>query len=165
MSSQRGEPANDGGRATPSLRSFRSAIDGWMVALFVIPTGFALLMVIPKAGLNTRPGLIAAAVMLGGGVLLPAVLYAITGYQLTDTELVVRVGPFTTRIPYSQIQSIEPSRDVESAPAWSLHRLRVAYGTGQYVLISPTPREAFLESIEMRRRSVVSVRRSSQPEP
>lgn len=162
MSGHPGGQSNDRGRATGSpLRRFRSAIDGWVVALVLISTGFGLLMVILDAGLTTRRGLMAAAVVLGAGVLLPAVLYAVTGYQLTDTELVVRVGPFTTRVPYSQIRSIEPSRDSDSAPAWSLDRLRVGYGDGKYVLISPTPREAFLESIEMRRRSVVSVRQSS----
>lgn len=147
--------------ATASRRHFRSAVDGWVVALVLVPTGFGLLMVLLEAGLSSRRTLVAAALLLGGGVLLPAVLYAVTVYHLTDSELLVRVGPVTTRVPYASIRNIEPSRDMSSAPAWSLDRLRVEYGDGQHVLISPMQRDSFLELLETRRRSAASVRRSS----
>jgi hypothetical protein len=148
-------------RAATSGRSFRSALDGWVVALVLIPTGFSLLMVLLETGLTSRRALLAAALVLGGGVLLPAVLYVVTVYDFTDSELRIRVGPFTTRVPYATIKSIEPSSDLASAPAWSLDRLRVEYGDGKQVLISPTQRESFLELLETRRRAAASVRRSS----
>ncbi len=149
------------GRATATGRRFRSVLDGWVVALVLVPTGFALLMVLLEAGLTSRRALVAAALVLGGGVLLPAVLYAVTVYHLTDSELLVRVGPFTTRVPYASIRTIEPSRDMTSAPAFSLDRLRVEYGEGQYVLISPMQREAFLELLATHRRAVASLPRFS----
>ncbi|QJR35442.1 PH domain-containing protein [Gemmatimonas groenlandica] len=156
-----GERSSQLGRATASGRSFRSVLDGWVVALVLVPTGFALLMVLLEAGLTSRRALVAAALVLGGGVLLPAVLYAVTLYQFTDTALLVRVGPFTTRVPYATIRSIEPSRDMSSAPAFSLDRLRVEYGDGQHVLISPMQRESFVELLATHRRAVAALPRST----
>jgi hypothetical protein len=94
---------------------------------------------------------IAAAVFL----LLDAVvawMFATTHYTITaDDMLVVRSGFMRYQIPIGQIQSVHRTRNPASAPALSLDRLEITYGTYGFVLISPVEPEHFIE--ELRRRN------------
>lgn len=91
------------------------------------------------------------------------ILYG-TFYRLTDTELVVRSGPFRYRIPLAGIRSVAPTRSPLSGPACSLDRLQVD-AAGPPVLISPADKKAFLHDLAGRSRGlrlegVVLVRKS-----
>jgi hypothetical protein len=46
------------------------------------------------------------------------------------------------------IARIVPSNSLESAPALSLTRLRIDYGVGKSILVSPADQQAFLRAIE-----------------
>ena len=69
---------------------------------------------------------------------------------LTEHDLLVRSGPFRWRVPLGQIHSVTPTRNPLSSPALSLDRLRIEYGDGKWILISPRERERFLEALEAR---------------
>ena len=56
-------------------------------------------------------------------------------------------GPFRWRVPIADIQSVTPTRSLWSAPALSLDRLRINYGNGRCILVSPADKQGFMEAI------------------
>lgn len=130
---------------------FRSKIDTWLLCVFVLAAAVALL----AAGLVLRraPGM-ASLVPIGViaiGAVLPMWILGSTQYWIVDGALHVRSGPFSWQIPVSSITSIEPSSSLISGPALSVERLRVEYGTGKSVLVSPVDQQAFIRAIESAR--------------
>ena len=61
--------------------------------------------------------------------------------------LLVRCGPFRTRIALDQIRSVKPSRSLASSPALSLDRLAIAYGRFGTVLVSPKDQAGFIAAL------------------
>ena len=72
---------------------------------------------------------------------------------MSASELFVRCGPFSWTIPIREIESIESTSSALSSPALSLDRLRIRYGQ-RWVMISPEPRQAFLQQLEHRRKTL-----------
>jgi hypothetical protein len=70
---------------------------------------------------------------------------------LSAERLRVRCGPFQWLIPITDIASVVPTQSPTSSPAASLDRLRIDYGQGRSILISPEPRAEFLRQLEHRR--------------
>ncbi|AFV11405.1 hypothetical membrane protein DUF1200 [Thermacetogenium phaeum DSM 12270] len=75
-----------------------------------------------------------------------------TGYTITETELLVKCGPFRERIPFGRIQSVRRTRSPLSGAALSLNRLEIRHGHGftGLTLISPADAAAFLEELKKR---------------
>jgi hypothetical protein len=61
--------------------------------------------------------------------------------------LVVRSGPFKWCIPIADITSITPTSNPLSSPALSLDRLRIEYGRGHLLMISPRDKEQFVRDL------------------
>lgn len=125
---------------------FRSKIDLWLAIVLIgaviisLAAAFATLQ--RASGAALLPVIIIAI-----GVVLPIWTLASTIYMIENEALLIRSGPFRWRIPVSSITRVEPSNSVLSGPALSLTRLRVEYGTGQSILISPADRQGFLRAI------------------
>ena len=86
------------------------------------------------------------------GVGLPIWLLLSTRYTLEPRQLRVQSGPFKWHIKVADITSITPSSNALSSPALSLDRLRIDYGSGRSLMISPRNKEQFLRDIEAARR-------------
>jgi hypothetical protein len=71
-----------------------------------------------------------------------------TDYTLDAQHLTVRCGPFRWRIGLGDISAVSATRDPSSGPALSLDRLRVEYGRGRAILISPRDASRFLHDLE-----------------
>lgn len=134
---------------------FESKRDTWLVALIVASM---VVMAVAIIALRTAPmdplvrwGVIAA---LLATIALTGWLLASTYYLAYDDRLVIRSGPFRWRIALATIVSVTPTRAVWSSPALSLDRLRIDYGSGRWVLVSPRRREAFLAALRVTARSV-----------
>lgn len=93
------------------------------------------------------------ALLIGAG--LPLWILAATDYTLEAGELRARSGPFRWRVPLRDITAITPTRSLLSSPALSLDRLRIDYGRGRALMISPADRQGFLGALEQRRRELV----------
>lgn len=77
-------------------------------------------------------------------------MYRTTTYTIRDGVLVIRSGfLYRKEIPISTITRIRPSKNLISSPAFSLDRLEIRYGNGDYVLISPKQKqkENFIQDI------------------
>ena len=127
--------------------TFRSKVDSWLVAVLVISAAIALIAVL-TVGIVVAP--LASSAILLFGVGLPTWVLIATTYTLTPANLNVRSGPFTWRIPLNEIRSVAPTRNPLSSPALSLDRLRIEYGHGKSIMISPAARDEFMH--ELRRR-------------
>ena len=71
-------------------------------------------------------------------------------YTLAKDHLVVRTGIVRWRIAYTDVTDIAPSREIWAAPAMSLQRVKIRYGSGRSMLISPRERERFIAELGRR---------------
>jgi membrane protein YdbS with pleckstrin-like domain len=120
--------------AVVTLGAIVAAAAAWQVAVAPIPGKWAIVLPI-----------------LLIGVALPAWIFLATRYTLTQTDLLVRSGPFRWLVPLRAIDRVVPTRCPLSSPALSLDRLRIDYGGGRSIMISPRARETFLQDLDRRR--------------
>jgi hypothetical protein len=125
---------------------FPSKVDTWLAAilglLLLTAIGVPLLLLAtgdPQAWV----GLIGSAVIVAifGGLVFP--LY----YELEDETLLIRFGMVRSRIRYTEIRRVVPSRSMLSSPALSLDRLHVDAGSSLGPLISPHDKSGFLDAL------------------
>ena len=73
-----------------------------------------------------------------------------TYYELTNTTLHVRCGPFWRAIPLSEIRAATPTRNPLASMALSLDRIAIKTRQGRGVLISPRDKSGFLAALAQR---------------
>ncbi len=127
---------------------FRSKVDTWLVLVLVAAA--AATLVAAGAGLRQVSGAtsLVLLVVVALSLVLPAWILTSTNYVIESSILHIRSGPFAWRIPVSSITSITPTTSPVSSPALSLKRLRVEYGAGKRILVSPADPQAFVRAIE-----------------
>ncbi len=85
-------------------------------------------------------------------------MYLTTRYTINQGHLHIVSGfLYKKEIPLYSIISITPSRNPISSPTFSLDRLEIRYGTGDYVLISPKQKEDFLREIQLNNRNITII--------
>jgi hypothetical protein len=133
---------------TRMTRVYRSRVDWWLGAVLAIGGGIALVSGVTAlvAGAPAVPALL--GIVVGGG--LPCWLLLGTTYELDDTMLRVRCGPLRWRIPLAEITGTAPTSNPLSSPALSLRRLRIEYGAGRWLMISPRDEDDFLRELGVR---------------
>jgi len=130
-------------------RVFKSKVDRWLIPALMMPP-LATLAMAAKAiatgkgidiGLSLGTALFVGA--LYGGLVFPL------RYVLGNGRLEIRNGLCRQKIAFTEIQAVRPTRNPLSSPALSLDRLEVRWGPGlfQFVMISPTPREEFVQQL------------------
>lgn len=68
-----------------------------------------------------------------------------TGYEVTEDKLIIRSGPFKSKIDIQRIRSIRPTKNPLSSFALSVDRLEISYDPQyQMALISPKDKQAFI---------------------
>ena len=128
---------------------YKSAVDWWYY-LFLAFTAIVLaVLLIPLLQAQSIIGIIILLVFAGLNIGLPIWLLFSTQYVVTEADLKVISGPFKWDIPLSDIHSISPSKSALSAPALSLKRLKIEYGEGKSVLVSPKSHERFIEALNL----------------
>ena len=124
--------------------TFRSKIDWWLAIPLVIVFAGALLAVF-------------VSIMLGSWLMLliPVASTAFvcwialrTFYRVDNRILLVQSGPFRWRIAIKEIHQITATSNPLSSPALSLDRLRIEYGKGSSIMVSPQDKEGFLAAIK-----------------
>ena len=131
---------------------FESKRDAWLVVMLwagALVTAYAAF-----AQLESEASLIVRAAMLVGLVAAAGfmlwVLYG-TNYTLAGDTLLIRCGPFRSRVPLAAIDSVKPSRNPLTSPACSLDRLLIKWNDGRKrILISPSLKADFLRELERR---------------
>jgi hypothetical protein len=126
---------------------FRSKVDAWLAITLVLSAAVALFAAYSIASRTAGLNLLGPAMLAAIGAGLPIWLFFSTNYLVQGGNLVIHSGPFRWRVPLSGITRIVPTRSARSSPALSLDRLRVEYGAGKTVLVSPQDQEAFMQAI------------------
>jgi uncharacterized membrane protein YdbT with pleckstrin-like domain len=127
---------------------YRSKVDTWLgVILGAVP--IPLMFIIWKLFHEPVHGkwFIILPIFLIG-ICLPIALLASTRYTITENTLSIRSGLFKWEIPLKEISTIELTNDPLSSPALSLDRLRIEYGQGKYIMISPVNKVEFIRDLQ-----------------
>ena len=132
-------------------RRFPSRIDAWLVVLMIAADVLAITACIPAivAGVPAVAAIMVFSLVIIVG--LPAWLFLATHYTFEGDTLTVRSGPFRWQVPLERVTAVTPTRNPLSSPALSLDRLRIDYGNGKRIMISPRDKAGFLRELESRR--------------
>jgi hypothetical protein len=68
-------------------------------------------------------------------------------YVIGPDELRIRSGVRLKRIPLGTIKRVYPTRDSIASSALSLDRIKIHYGQGLWILISPVRKHEFMERL------------------
>ncbi|MDP5134310.1 MAG: PH domain-containing protein, partial [Paraglaciecola sp.] len=123
---------------------FRSKVDTWLGIVLVAAALAVLYGVIHSLNSGDNADIVASLFALLVSTGLPIWLINSTRYTLTEQQLLVQSGPFQWQIPIVQISNITPTINPLSSPALSLDRLRIDYGQGRSLMISPKQQQQFL---------------------
>jgi membrane protein YdbS with pleckstrin-like domain len=126
---------------------FRSKVDIWLIALVIGIPLLVLEFVFEGTGVGERGEDLLALTIVIAVLALFAWVYATTRYTITETHLFVKSGPFSWVIPIADIVRIEPTRSPASSPALSLDRLRIQYGAGGELMVSPANQQGFMMAL------------------
>lgn len=128
----------------------KSAVDWWLALLI---WGAVLLMVVTTVTAPPEERLLAIAIGI------PVILFVVwiyfgTYYELRETYLYSRSGPFSEKIPYENIKSVRLCISILASMALSIKRIEIRQHGKGYVLcttyISPLNREEFLRELTSR---------------
>lgn len=130
---------------------YLSKVDGWFKAVLLL-SALSCAVAVLAPGMVGEPRLaLALSPLLLVGVGLPLWLLNSTYYVLGERELEARCGPFKWTVPLAEISAAVATRSAHASPALSLDRIRIEYGQGRSILVSPDNQAAFLA--ELRRRT------------
>jgi hypothetical protein len=133
---------------------FSSKIDLWILILLLAVVAASVCGIAVLWWSEVAPGWLIAAPLslpLAALVVLPLWLLFSLRYFMSGERLRVRCGPFQWFISIADIESVAPTQSPVASPAASLDRLRIDYGRGRTIMISPEPRPEFLRQLEHRR--------------
>lgn len=130
----------------------KSKIDAWLVAVLAVAIASSLFGAAVCIAEGSATSLVLAAFIVGIGVGLPIWLVSTTRYMLQEGQLIVQSGPFKWHVPVAEITGTTPTSNPLSSPALSLDRLRIDYGRGSSLMISPRDKDKFLCDLEVARR-------------
>jgi hypothetical protein len=157
--------------------------DWWIVGLLSVITAALLVFGGTIAGFALTSGvwgaLIPATVLLAVGGMLLWVLTG-TSYEITETSLIIRTGPFRLTIPLDALEEVVPQQTWYGGPFIEMNfglsvqgvRLRYRKPSGRLswaVRIAPQDRSAFLLELTERLPGLVvkddgSLRRPAEPD-
>ena len=130
---------------------FRSKIDTWLVLLLLFAA--AAVVVACAAQIKLRgPSAIPVSVAVFVALIGPCIWMLVsTYYWFEGEELRVNCGPRRWHIPLKEVHLVARNRSLAASAALSADRIRIDYGRGKVIFISPQDKEAFLSEFEARR--------------
>jgi hypothetical protein len=137
-----------------------SKVDTWLILVAALAAGASVGVAVALLREGGVPVVVMVPVVVVLGTGLPLWTLFGTCYELTPGRLRIRCGPFRWTVPLNEIRAVTPTSNPLSSPALSLDRLRIDYGRGSSVMISPRDQARFLEEMG-RYRSAASLSAAS----
>ena len=128
---------------------YRSKVDTWLLVILaaaMLIGLFSTVSALVASGWQAWWAVLPLLLAVG----LSAWVLASTRYSLSDDLLLIKSGPFTWRVDVNEIHRIVATKNPLSSPALSLDRLRIEYGNGKRIMISPEDRDGFLSDLRSR---------------
>ena len=123
---------------------FRSRIDTKFKILGLAVAGVAIFTTWTRPRAGPLMLWAAAELLMFGVAALVLWITFLTYYELEHDALVIHSGPFSWRVPLTEISGVRPTNSSRSGPALSMDRLEILYGNGRSILISPADKDGFL---------------------
>lgn len=135
-------------------RVYRSKVDGPIVLVTALSLAVLIYLALSVPAQRHGIGLTVHIVGLCG---LGFCIWTLLGtyYTVDARKLTAYSGPFHWEVALEDIHSVQSTRDARSGPALSFDRLRIDFGAGRVLLISPREKAEFLA--ELSRRGVQGV--------
>jgi hypothetical protein len=125
-----------------------SKVDTWLILVAALAAGASVGVAVALLREGGVPVVVMVPVVVVLGTGLPLWTLFGTCYELTPGRLRIRCGPFRWTVPLNEIRAVTPTSNPLSSPALSLDRLRIDYGRGSSVMISPRDQARFLAELE-----------------
>lgn len=124
------------------MKTYRSKIDWWLLALIAAPIVLAGVASIKEGKGEVLLGLIPPVIII-------AYVFSTVKYTLNDGMLNVKAGFLVNQdIKIAEIRSVTKTFNPLSAPALSINRLEIKYGSNAaYALISSKNRQQFIADL------------------
>lgn len=138
------------------VRRFETRRDTWLMAIIygsIIICAVTAWPAIVYRSLHWSAVLV-TIVCLGTIALLLWVRFG-TYYEIADRVLRVYHGPYQWCIPLEQIEHVAPTRSYWSSPALSMDRVKIEYGGGKTLMVSPERQQEFILAVSVDKRAVV----------
>lgn len=132
---------------------YRSKVDTWLLCILIgamLVALFGSLSSIVAAAYSVQWLAVVGVLPLILGVGFPIWILRSTKYTLAGELLVIRSAFFTWNVRLSEIHKVSATSNPLSSPALSLDRLRIEYGNGRSVMISPEDKQMFLSDLRSR---------------
>ena len=132
--------------------TYKSKIDTWLLVVMILAVATSILGLVTLLTFKETPlatvFLLATVCLLLIGIILPVWLLLGTKYVVDADRLLITSGPLRWNIPIASIREITDTSTVFSNPALSLDRIRIEYGNGRFIFISPLDKTGFLREIQ-----------------
>jgi len=129
-------------------KRFKSKVDTWIALLIMAVAAMDIAFIVFIAMGSESPADQTRVVLIMVGLFVFLMWLAFRTYYAVDKNtLRVVSGPFRWKIAIDEIQSVSPTRSLWSSPAMSLDRLRIVYGNGRRIMVSPADKQGFLRAI------------------
>jgi hypothetical protein len=129
-------------------KRFKSKIDTWIALLIVAVALMDIAFIVIFAMSADSPADKTAATLILVAVFVLLIWLTFGTYYAVNKEMLrVVSGPFRWNIQLRSITSVTPTRALWSSPAMSLDRLRIVYGNGRRIMVSPADKQGFLRAI------------------
>ena len=129
------------------MQTFKSKMDAWLVLIIGVTILVSLVATLATAAQGRAVGMMLALLIFLLGCVLPLWTLTTTRYDVSDDAVNVRCGPFTWSIARADITSLQATHNPLSSPALSLDRLKIHYGQGKWIMVSPADKQAFAAAI------------------
>jgi hypothetical protein len=133
---------------TTASLTFRSKVDRWFTVVTIASSIICIGAFVATAIMGSLLSALVLSPVLLVAVILPVWVWRSTYYLLGERDLHIRSGPFRWTIPLDEIHGVAPTRSPLSSPALSLDRLRIDYGQGKSIMISPADQSTFITRLE-----------------
>jgi hypothetical protein len=129
-------------------KRFRSKIDRWLLVLLLAIMVFEIvvMMIAAMQAEDARDASLLIFAGLGVGALIGWLVLS-THYVVEKDMLRIVAGPFRWKVRLEEIHTVEATRNPLSSPALSLDRLKIHYGKGRRIMVSPADKAGFLKAI------------------
>ena len=126
-------------------QTFRSKVDAWLALTVAGGLGWIWFSLAQRIWAGRTTDVLDLIVPPFTSALMIWIFRA-TYYVVTVDKLIVRSGPFRRVVPLSSITRLRATRNPRKAPALSLDRIEVRYGSKQ-VLVSPRDKPGFVRAM------------------
>ena len=132
--------------------TFPSRKDAWLVLVLSVTAAMEVIAAVALVTVGPATvwsGRLLPSLLVASAVVIVWSLFG-TAYRVEGADLVIRSGPFRTRVPIASIASVAPTHSINASLALSTTRLDLyCVNPEKHVLVSPKEPAAFIGALRV----------------